>query len=728
MKRKRRNVHRVKNDLRPRWSGKSIQPWIAYPLTTLVTLIIVAAVSIGLLSRNLPSLAELEKYDPFLVTRIYSIDGQVLKELYKQNRVNVPLDRIPADLKNAVIALEDRRFFNHWGLDLRRILKLSVLNLIHRRIIGGASTLTQQLARKLYLTPRKSIVRKLREQLTALQIERTYSKHEIFEMYLNQMPFGRGAYGVQAASLRFFGKSVEDLETHESAMLAGMLQLPYGYYSPDRDTVLAKKRRNVVLKAMLDCEYLLPEQYDSLAQTDLDVIDRQTADEGIAPYFTEYVRSTLYQKYGNRLFEGGFSIYTTLDTRVQACAEKAVDSFMPELEQEIWQRILEKRSFADWFDPPLEDDEQIEALLADTTRLDSLLHARATLQAALVALNPSNGQILAMIGGRDFSQWKYNRAVQMKRQPGSAFKPIAYTVAIDNGYTPITEVLNQPVVLINLDGSRWNPPNYDHSTGGLTTLREGLRRSLNLVTVHMVQELISMNEVVKYGHQFGLSTPIHPYPAVALGTDVVIPLELTSAFSVFANSGVRAEPVAILRVEDKDGNILEEAKPRLRDVLSEQTAYIMTDMLATVINQGTGQAARWRYQFNRPAAGKTGTTNDFRNAWFVGYTPQIAAGVWVGMDDERISLGEDRSGARTALPIWAPFMKMAHDSLSLPLADFQEPPGIVHLKICSKSKKIARESCPETWNEIFTSRNAPIDTCNMHLGPGTRPTRKRVIF
>jgi len=728
MKRKRRNIHRVKNDLKPRWSRKSIQPWIAYPLITLFSLVLIAAVSIGLLSRNLPSLAELEKYDPFLVTRIYSADGQVLKELYKQNRVNVPLDRIPTDLKNAVIALEDRRFFHHWGLDLRRILKLTVLNLAHRKIIGGASTMTQQLARKLYLTPRKSIIRKLREQLTALQIERTYSKHEIFEMYLNQMPFGRGAYGIQAASLRFFGKNVEDLEIHEAAMLAGMLQLPYGYYSPDRDTVLAKRRRNVVLKSMLDCEYLLSEQYDSLTSMNLGVIDRQAADDGIAPYFTEYVRSTLYQKYGNRLFEGGFSIYTTLDTRVQACAEKAVNSFLPELEQEIWQRILEKRSFTDWFDPPLEDDAEIEALLADSTQLDSLLHARATLQAALVALNPSNGHILAMIGGRDFSHWKYNRAVQMKRQPGSAFKPIAYTVAIDNGYTPITEVLNQPVVLINHDGSRWNPPNYDHSTGGLTTLREGLRRSLNLVTVHMVQELISMNEVVKYGHQFGLSTPIHPYPAVALGTDVVIPLELTSAFSVYANGGVRAEPVAILRVEDKDGNILEEAKPRQRDVLSEQTAYIMTDMLATVINQGTGQAARWRYQFNRPAAGKTGTTNDFRNAWFVGYTPQIAAGVWVGMDDERISLGEDRSGARTALPIWAPFMKMAHDSLSLPLADFPEPPGIVHLKICSKSKKIARISCPETWNEIFTARNAPIDTCDIHMTPGTRTTRKRVIF
>ena len=393
--------------------------------------------------------------------------------------------------------------------------------------------------------------------------------------------------------------------------------------------------------------------------------------------------------------------------------------------------MKEKETFAQWFDPPMEDPDSIAAFLADSALVDSLFEAKATLQTALVALNPSNGYIMAMIGGRDFSKWQFNNAVQAKRQPGSAFKPIVYTVAIDNGYPPTYELLNQPVVLIQPDGTRWSPPNYDGSTGGPTTLREALKRSLNMVAARLVQEVIPPQEVVAAAKQFGLTTEIHPYDAVALGSDVVIPLELVSAFTVFPNQGVRVEPFAVLRIEDKDGNILEEATPRSREVISQETAYIMTDMLTGTLKPGgTGQAARWRHGFYYPAAGgKTGTTNDFRNAWFVGFTPHITAGVWIGFADERITMGDGKSGAVAALPIWAPFMRMVHDTLQLPLVDFPVPPGVVQVRICSETKKIATEACPDIWDEVFTPAMVPQDTCDVHRGPRDRRSRKnRVVF
>lgn len=708
--------------------------WVMIPFFTISAIAIIATVMILILSQDLPSLQDLEKAgDPYLVTRLYSADGKVMKELFRQKRIKVPLDRMPDHLIQATIASEDRKFYRHWGVDLKRFIKLAVLNVIHLDIVGGASTITQQLARKLYLHPRQTIIRKFREQLTSLQIERTYSKSEILEMYLNQMPLGRGTHGVQAASQAYFEKNVEDLTVEESALIVGLLQLPYGYYSPDSSFTAALKRRNVILHAMVTGGFLEKSEYDSLSILPLGVPEQSRDRSTIAPYFCEYVRRMLGAKYGARLYTDGLSVFTSLDSRIQACADSAAELFLPGLEEKIWDDIIEKKRFTQWLDPPLETAMEIDAFLEDSVKVDSLLTARAKVQAALTAINPATGHIKAMVGGRDFTKWKYNRAVQAKRQPGSAFKPIVYTVAIDNGYPPTTELLNQPVVLFMPDGSRWNPPNYDGSTGGPTTIREGLKRSLNLVTVRLVQEKIPMEQVVKYAKQFGLTTNINPYDAVALGSDVVIPLELTSAFGVFTNRGVWVEPVAVLRVEDKDGNVLEEAIPRQREVIGEQTAYIMTDLLRGVLDRsrGTAVSARYRHHFYRPAAGKTGTTNDFRNAWFVGFTPQLCAGVWVGFDDERLSLGDNQSGANTGLPIWAPFMRMAHDTLMLPLADFQEPQGIVHLKICAETKKIANESCPVIWDEIFTEAMAPTDSCDVHGDPWKnrrRGRRDRVIF
>jgi len=710
------------------------KPWLWYPLFAFAGLTVLAVIMISLLSKGLPSLEELEQAgDPFLITRIVSSNDRILAELFKQKRIKVPLERIPEHLIEATLASEDRRFFHHWGLDSKRIYGSILHNIKSMDLTAhGASTLTQQLARNLYLTRKKNYIRKLKEQLTAIEIERTYSKNEILEMYLNYMPLGRGAHGVQAASLAYFNKNVWDLDIDESAMITGMFQLPYGYYNPDRDTVETIKRRNVVLMSMKNVGYLSDAQYDSLRNLPLGVVERGTKGKRIAPHFCEYVRLLMQERYGERLYTDGLTIYTTLDTRIQACADSAVKAFIPGLEEKIHKRIIEKREFTDWISDTTEQetDEWIQTLLKDTVLIDSLLRARATLQTALVAIEPATGCIRAMIGGRGDDDW-YNRAVQAKRQPGSSFKPIVYTVAIDNGWPATTELLNQPVVLEMLDGTRWSPKNYDGSTGGRTSFREAIKRSLNLVTVRLIQELIPPQKVVDYARNFGLTTTIYPYDGVGLGQDPVIPLEIVSAFTVFPNRGVHVEPLAVLRVEDKEGNVIDEFVPRQQEVINEETAYVMTDLLRTVVDdpRGTGFATRWRYNFRRPAAGKTGTTNDFRNAWFVGFTPQLAAGVWVGFDDERITLGEGQAGAVTALPIWAPFMKMTYDTLGseLPYADFEMPGGVVRVKICKETKKLATDTCPEIMEEIFIRGTEPTETCEIHRGPN-RTRRERNIY
>jgi penicillin-binding protein 1A len=723
MKRKRREVQYVLFELNNKPKKSKSSMWLYYPLFTFIFVVIIGTLSIILLSQDLPSLSQLEKIEQRLVTRIYSSDDVLLDELFLQKRIHVLLDQMPEHLIQATIASEDRKFFHHWGVDLIRFIKLAFDNVINMRIMGGASTLTQQLAKKLYLTPKKSIIRKFREQLTAIRIEKTYSKSEILELYLNHMDLGRGTYGVQAASLAYFGKNVEDLTIGESALIVGLLQLPYGYYSPDSNLVAAQKRRDVVLKTMVDCGFLEKSAYDSLIQIPLNVVPRYEADATIAPYFCEFVKRDLSRErgYGDRLWRDGLTIRTTLDTRIQACADSAVKAFLPGLQEEIRKEIIEKRRFKNWVDPPLETKEDIKAFLADTVLVDSLMHLKASLQVSLIAINPTNGNILAMIGGPDFNDWKFNNAVQAKRQPGSAFKPIAYTVAIDNGYPPFYELWNQPVVIPALgDQPAWRPHNYDHSVGGLTRLREGVYRSLNLIAVRLIQEVIPAQEVVDMAEKFGFTTKINAYDGVVLGQDVVIPLELTSAYCVFANRGVRVEPISVLSIEDKDGNILEEAVTKEHDVISAETAYIMTDMLSDVIEnvRGTGHAARWKYQFTKniqPAvAGKTGTTNDFKNAWFIGFTPQMVACVWIGFRDERISLGEDKSGAVAALPIWAPFMRMVHDSLKIPPMEFTMPAGVSRVKICAESKKLATESC-----EIHQNPNMQYERKNK---------RNRIIF
>ena len=703
---------------------------------TLVTAVVVCALLGGLLfywiTRDLPSLTQLEHFEPRLVTKVFSADSVVIKEFYTQRRDYVPLREIPKQMQWAIIDIEDKRFYKHWGLDLKRVAKAMFVDLTHLARLQGASTLTQQLARDLYFTKKKVFIRKIREIITAIQIERTYSKPEILEMYLNHIYFGHGAYGIKAAAEYFFNKDVRQLTLPECALLAAIVNVP-AYYSPINHPDRALRRRNLVLYLMYKNGHISKEEYEKARKTPLNLGEGgRPGQHDIAPYFTEYVRQKLENRFGTDLYTGGYKIYTTLDTRVQACAERAVKEQLARLQKLVNRRFERKEEFQKLLDKYVPDPMEQEKILADPAKKDSLINAHAAVQVAFVALDPTNGHILAMIGGRNFEESKFNRAVQAKRQPGSAFKPFIYTAVIDNGYPPTTEILNQPVVLFLPDGTRWIPRNFDRDQGGPTTLREALRRSLNLVSARILQEIVKPSVVVEYAHRMGITTPLRAVDALALGTSEVIPLELTAAYGVFADKGIWNKPIAITKVVDRHGEVVYQAVPERKEVLSAQTAYIMTDMLETVVNRGTGAYARTIYHFMRPAGGKTGTTDNYTDAWFVGFTPQIAAGVWVGLDDPAISLGHNQTGSVAALPIWAKFMKAAHDTLQLPVEDFKMPPGVVRLLICKESKKLATEYCPEVYEEVFREDTAPTEKCPIHTG-AIRPEKKnkkrrRIIF
>ena len=683
------------------------------------------------LSLGLPSLSKLEEYRPRLASKVYSADGKVIHDFYyEERRTYVPLEEMPPYMWQAVVAIEDRRFFDHWGLDSKRIIKAILVDLISLSAREGASTITQQLARQLYLNQslEKTITRKIREQLTAIQIERTYTKREILDIYLNYMNFGHGSYGVQSAAQFYFGKDARDLTLAECALLAGLLQRPAAlspYVNPDR----AMARRNLVLASMKTVGFITEEQYRDAISQPLGVLkEKPKPYHGIAPYFVEYIRIPLQKKYGFDLYTGGLKIYTTLDTRVQYFAEKYVAKQIEALQRFENRRVLKDRDeLKKIVTSELLDSLGVtfEEFVADTSLADSVLTELMPVQAALVALDPTTGYILAMVGGRDFEKYKFNRATQAKRQPGSAFKPFLYTAVIDNGYPPTLELLNQPVVVFLENGQRWSPHNYGETMGGLTTIREGLQKSLNLISVRLIQEVTTPAVVVEYARRLGITTPIPAVDAIALGSGSVIPLEITKAYGAFANQGVLMEPIAITRVEDQYGNILEENVPHGKEVLRKATAYIMVDLLKSVLNGGTGSRARWMYKFYRPAGGKTGTTNDYTDAWFVGFTPQIVTGVWVGFDDPARTLGEGQTGSRAALPIWAPFMKAAHDTLALPIEDFPMPDDVVRVEICRDSKLLANPECPNVYEEVFMKDMEPTKHCDIHTSLRRASTRRR---
>tara|TARA_Y100000758_G_scaffold153132_1_gene108663 strand:- start:2780 stop:4912 length:2133 start_codon:yes stop_codon:yes gene_type:complete len=694
--------------------------WIS--LGTILSGAIIVLLFIGFLSRDLPSLEQLENYDPDLVTRIYSIDGKVLNELFVQKRVFVELFNIPTHMQNAVIASEDRRFYEHWGLSVRSVARAIGVNILSLSYRQGFSTLTQQLARNLYKTIgfEDSILRKIKEVITAVQIERTYTKDEILEMYLNTVHFGHGTYGVEAATKRFFGKESKDLSVDESALLVGLLPSPASY-SPVRHPEKGRKRRNTVLRLMKEQGYITHSEHAQYRAMTLEsVTDEPT--RGLAPYFTEYIRRLLEKEddvLDINIYRDGLKIYTTLDSRLQELAEKIVLDAIIKSQGKLNNRIINNQEEFELLGHlTIYEEDSVKMMMQGEAQLYKDLRAKLLVQTAFVAINPKTGGIMAMIGGRPDYHDQYNRAVQAKRQPGSVFKPFVYTTALENGYTVSQQLLNQPVVLNvqNTDGSwvKWKPQNYGGSTGGLTTLREGLRKSLNLISVRIVQQDYAPAEQVKRTAQrMGISTDIRAVDAIALGTSEVIPLEMVAAYAAYANKGVYSKPIAITKIEDRYGNTIREYHTAQYEVLSEETAFLMTNLMQTVMDRGTGGSARWKYNFTRPAAGKTGTTQGWSDAWFVGFTPQIAAGVWFGVDDYQVSLGKGQDGSKAALPSWAQFMRDSHKTLELPRVNFQKPSGIIVSEICSVSKMGSRKSCP-IEKELYKSGTEPSQKCRIH--------------
>jgi len=693
------------------------------------------------LVQGLPSLEKIENPKPELATRVFSIDGEVLDQFFIKNRSQVTLKEIPRTTIEALLSTEDKDFYSHWGVDAVRFVKAMVKNvfsLFQRR--EGASTITQQLSRSLYLGHEDSnvfetVTRKFREFITAIEIERTFTKDEILEGYLNVVYFGRGAYGVASAAQQYFGKPVNELSLTESAMLIALVKGP-AFYDPTNHPERALARRNTVLSQMEKYGYLSPATAEAARREPVQLRPYdEFARTGIASHFVEHIRQVLSdkaEKYGFDIYRAGLSVYTTLDSRMQRYANRAVEEHLTIYQQMFdkqWNWGKEREAMGFVLDQAVktsreyrkattqrERDSISTVLRADQSWVDSMLQLAKHIEVGFVALDPKTGGILAMVGGSTFKSFKYgiNHVTQIRRQVGSAFKPFVYTVAIDNGYAPTYELLNQPVTLMMPDGKSWRPSNSDETFGGKSTIREAIRMSINLVAVRAIQTIAPVNQVIDYAKRMGISSPLPPYVSLALGAGDVEPLEMAAAFSVYPNHGVYVEPNSILRIEDKDGNIIEENLPAQREVISEQTAFIMTSMLEGVVNGGTGSHVRDYFQL--PAAGKTGTTSEFADAWFVGFTPQISAAVWVGFDNKIVRFKTwDGQGGRAAAPIWGRFMKYTYGdpNIALPLEYFSRPEGVLQETICTETKMLATDYCPKTMTEYFTSKTLP-GRCSKH--------------
>jgi penicillin-binding protein 1A len=623
------------------------RPWLRGILigAGLLTLFVVTLLGVGalwaltILPQSLPSVTALEKLEPLKGTKIYDENDDLVTELHVERRIFAPLSQVPRSLQDAVIATEDRRFYYHWGIDPIGIGRAVLQNYRRGRIVEGGSTITQQLAKVLFLTPDKSLERKLKEAILALEIERRYPKDRILEMYLNQVYFGQGAYGVEAASRTYFGKSVSEVTAREAALLAGLPRAP-STYAPFENPKGAKQRREIVLRKMVEYGSLKDGDARKFAQSDLGLIPperRRTSGQ----YFLDYVQQTLEAKYGaDMVFKGGLNVYTTLNPSMQLAAEQSLRDGL---------RTLEGRS------AQARPGEHPEG--------------------AIVTIEPQTGYVRALVGGYDFFRSEFNRAVQAKRQPGSAFKPFVYVAALEAGFTPATRVEDAPVsYAAGPNGNAWKPENYDRKFRGLTTLQQGIEDSVNVVTVKL-QERVGVNRTIRVARRFGIQSALTPNLSLALGTSDLSLLELTSAYGALANQGVWVAPIAIRYVTDAHDKLLEENVPQGREAVSPEMAYVVTHMLRGVVERGTGQAAK---SLGRPVAAKTGTTNDYANAWFLGYTPRLVTGVWVGYDRPR-SLGRDETGGRLAAPIWGAYMaRVIGDS---PKEDFPIPERVVIVSV-----------------------------------------------
>jgi len=707
-------------------TDKTRRHWGRY---LLLLLLLLAVAGFIWLLKGLPDFDELESFDPPFATRIFSADSVLLGEYFHEHRVYVPLNEISPWVPAATIALEDHRFREHWGVDLYRILQAIVIDIRHLSFKQGGSTLTQQLAKNLFLTQKKSISRKLREILTAIQLERTYSKDEILEMYLTLSYFGHGAYGVQAAAGLYFEKLPAELEPQEAALLVAMLRAP-ALYSPWNHPGRSLRRRNLVISMMERQELLLPVQADSLRAMPLGVTKARNINNTLAPYFVEYVRQQLEEMRGlsvkpdstsnlpalrEDIYDNGLNIQTTLNYRFQTLAESLLTHQIL-VQDTIARRYFKWRGGREYLQlrQPGITVEKLDSLLSDTLLVDSLMHNHLVPQGAFIALSPRTGEILAMIGGRDFDLYKFNRAVQAVRQPGSLFKPVLYLEALEAGYTASYRIPNQDIVVQEENGKRWTPSNWDRSRGGEVSLRQGLEKSLNLISVRLMMEAIPPYRVIERAQSLGMTTPFAADYTLALGSSGVIPIEIASAYGVLADRGVYHSPQAISTIQDRHGNLVHRFNSPGEVVLSKESSFLITSLLRGVVDKGTASALRWRWGFYQPVAGKTGTTNSFTDAWFIGFTPDIVVAVWIGMDDPAFKLGGSQYGGVVALPVFAAFMKQLYREGWLDKAEFPVPEGIIELDICTETGAPATTLCPHTFTEYFLDGTAPLQNCPLH--------------
>jgi len=703
-------------------------------IALILTLIVVTSVFswLYILAQDLPSLDELERYDPDLITRIVSADDKVIQELFTTQRTLVKSNEIPPHVKKALILTEDQRFYSHWGMNLFRTVYSITLNVFTGEIHGGASSLTQQLARSLYarIGFKQTYTRKIRELITAVQIEHTFTKEEILTMYLNTVYFGHGTYGLQAAASKYFNKQVENLTLDEGAILVGMLRSP-AYYSPITHPDRSRHIRNVVINNMFREKAINAVERNYFKSLPIETYEPDSVDVGnVAPYFGEYVRRLLEKEdddLGVDLYRDGLSIYTSLDTRMQVIANEVVARELERVQTIVNARFLNEDSKA--LSEILEAHnieftaDTVRLMLQDSIEMPANIEQLLTVQAQLISLDVETGQIKAMVGGKDFNKSSWNRSIQMIRQPGSSFKAFLYTAAIDNGYPVTTKLLNQPVVIKTgkNDSTDWRPKNYDLSMGGETTIREGIRRSLNLIAVRTIQELIAPSAVVEKARAMGITTNLYPGDALALGASSVRPVEMAAAYAVYPRLGIWIEPLGVLSIQDRFGGILRNYTPERKEVLGRGTSYVMLSLLETVANAGTGVGARTRFGFHEPAGGKTGTTTGFTDAWYVGFTTKLSTAVWVGFDSQLISLGPAMSGSALGVPIWAQYMKTVYDSLKWERQEFEIPEeSIIFANVCSETHKLATEYCsPE--REVFLPGTVPTQYCDFH-GFRKKPT------
>ncbi len=660
----------------------------------------VIGINLSILS-SLPDVDSLANYEPKLSTGIYDINDKLILEVFEHRRIPIILDSLPDYIPAAVVSLEDKKFYDHSGIDLKRITKVIWLNFVRK--IGrkkwgaGASTITQQLSRNIFLTLKKTILRKAEEIYLALLIERRYTKKEILEMYLNEIYWGYGTHGVGAASRYYFDKVPDSLSISETAALVGLIRSP-GYYSPYNSYERFIGRRNLALNEMFKEEAISQEQFDSALAESLTVVDH-SKEKIVGPYFINETKRRMEALFGRAYITwGGYKVYTTMNQDMQEKADSLLEWGLKRVE--LYWHLTKKEAIP-----------------------DSLIHSENIpyLQGAMVVMDPGTGYVLSLIGGRDYKHSLYNRAIQGKRQAGSAFKPFLYTAAIDNGFLPSDFVFDLPMIK-ELGGEVYAPKNYDETFMGRITLRTALKKSRNVASLNLCQE-VGPFSVVEYAYQMGIENPLQPVLSIALGSSDVSLLEMVRAYSTIASFGEKVNPIFIRKVVDRYGNTVYENRVVKQRVLSDATAYIVLNMMESVFESGGGTAfyAR-RSGFAKPAGGKTGTTDDFSNAWFVGFTASLNVGVWVGYDYPR-SIGNGASGGAVALPIWTEFMKAVCDSTMN--YDFPVPESVEFRYICSESGELATSRCPNVVKEIFRKGNIPKTQCRLH-GKG-RPRIERPI-